>query len=286
MSVIERMRTWGGTTSAIVLLIVAALGIIYDGFHRFGPGEHAYSVASPEEVLIFLIALLCFGIGTERLLTLHKIEDTVRKASSQREILLEKVDRILKELGTLQSTVRGEFDDVERSEEDLLSAVYKINTAESLIGTKAIEDAAINIIRDSKDDDHITATNQYREEDALSEAYEKAIADRVVRAKQNQGDMEYRLIMPARSDSTSELEDRRRKIFREKRIEERLIIKHAKQPWPLEVFIVGNEMIIALRGGSPRATYEVAVRINDPKFVEKASEWYREVGWGKADSDS
>jgi hypothetical protein len=286
MSVIERMRTWGGTSSAIVLLIVAALGILYDGFHRFGPKEHVYSLASPEEVLIFLTALLCFGLGTERLLTLHKIEDIVQKASRQREILLERVDRLLKELGTLQSTVTGEFNDVERSEEDLLSAVSKINTAESLIGTKAIEDAAINIIKDSKDNDNITATNQYREEDALSEVYEKAIAERVEKAKKNEGDMEYRLIVPARSDSNSELEDRRRKIFREKQIEERLIIKHAKQPWPMEVFIVGNEMIIALRGGSQRATYEVAVRINDPEFVEKASEWYREVGWGKADNNS
>jgi len=54
----------------------------------------------------------------------------------------------------------------------------------------------------------------------------------------------------------------------------------------LEVFSVANEMIIALRGGSQRAANVAAVGINDPKFVEKALEWYREVGWEKADSDS
>ncbi|HMG73273.1 MAG TPA: hypothetical protein VK582_07200 [Pyrinomonadaceae bacterium] len=286
MSVIERIQTWCGNTSAVVLLIAATIAGVYDVFHRFGPREHVYSLASPEEVLIGLAALLCFGLGTERLLTLRKIEDIVQKASSQREILLQKIDRISKELRRLQSTVKGQFDDVERSEVDLLSAVSKINKAESLIGTQAIEEAALDIIRDCKDSDNINATSQYRKEDALSEAYEKAIADRVKKAKENQGDMEYRLLISAISDSSSELEERRRKVFGEKEIGNRLAIKHAKEPWPFEVLIVGNSMIIALRGGRQRATYEVAVRINDPKFVEKASEWYREVGWGKADSDS
>jgi hypothetical protein len=287
MSVIERIERWGATTGAVVLLIASALGGLYEVFHIFfGPREHVYSLATPEEVLICLVALLCFGLGLERLLTLHKIQDIVQKANSQGEILLLSVDRILNELETLQSTVTGEFDDVGKNEGDLLSAVSKINTAESLIGTKAIEEAALDIIRDCKDTDNINATSQYRKEDALSEAYEKAIADRVQKAKENDGDMEYRLLISAISDSSSELEERRRKVFDEKELGNRLAIKHAKQPWPFEVLIVGNSMIIALRGGRKRATYEVAVRINDPKFVEKASEWYREVGWGKADSDS
>lgn len=271
----KTVNTFSNIASGVVLIIIAGLALTYEALHKFG-----FSKGNPEEVLIFLVALLCGAIGVERLLTLRKIEDFAQRASTERETILKKIDVVSRNLETLQSTVKGEFDDVERSEEDLLTAVSKINTAEPLIGTKAIGEAAKAILEVSKDNDNIIATN-HSQEDPLG-GWGELVADRVAKANLNDGNMEYHLIMPARSDSNSKLEDSRRKIFEEKEIANRLNIKHTKQPWPLDVLIVGSSMIIALKGGSQGATYVAAVRVENAEFVEKASEWYREVGWEKA----
>lgn len=204
----------------------------------------------------------------------------------------EEIEQLRSEIAQLNGYVRhpekyrGLRETADTHKGGVLSAVSKINKAESLIGTKEIEEAALDIIRDCKDSDNINATSQYRKEDALFNAFERAIANRVKKAKENLGDMEYHLLISAITGLRSELEEISRKFFGKNGLGDRLVIKHAKQPWPFEVLIVGNSMIIALRGGRQRATYEVAVRINDPKFVEKALEWYSEVGWGQADSDS
>jgi hypothetical protein len=281
MSVIERNQKWWETTSAVVLLIVAGLGIIYDVLHRFGTREFVHSLASPEEVLILLVALLCGGLGAERLLTLRKIEVSIKEANKQRSNILATVNRISDKLGKLQRTVKEELQDVGETEGNLISAVNKINKAESLIGTKAVEDAARKLIEDCSDSDKIRATGQYRPDDQLSKQYFMTIANKVKRAKQNQGDMQYQVIMPARSGSDRESLDERRRVFKEEGIEDRLIIRYAKHPWPFEVLIGGRSMIIALLGAGEKPPYEVAIKITDSEFVEKVSEWFREVAWGE-----
>jgi len=175
---------------------------------------------------------------------------------------------------------------VEETDKAILEKVAAMSTLEILIGKDAIEQAATKIIRASGDSDEIIATSQYSNQDSLSDEYINAMAERVKRAVSDKGEMEVRVVMSAKPDTEQLVEDRRTQIFREKGIDDRLNTRRAKHGWPLEVLIVGNAMIIALRRGGKRSTYEVAIKIEDQEFVYRASKWFREAVWGEADQNS
>jgi hypothetical protein len=269
---IEKIRKFAGNISAVVLLVFAGLGIIYETVHRFAP---TFLPVSPEEALIFLVSLLCGSLGIERLTTLRTIEANIESASTDRKNIFDEVKQISGKLGKLIGYVR----DVKRREGDIINAVDKINSVEVLLGTKAVEDAACLLIEDCDDRAQVKATSQYHIVEGLSNNYLKKVANRVKRAKDNRGDMEYHVILSADMPSEKALQERE-EAFKCAGVEDRLVVRYAKQPWPFEVLIGGHSMIIALLGGANRPTYDLAIRIKDPEFVEKASNWFGEVIWG------
>lgn len=269
----DRIGDWEEKAFALTFLIAGVIGFAFEVLHICFSGWE-FLDKNGEGVLILLVSLLCGGLGLERLLILRKVRATIETIHEKQGALITKVTGI--------STTVAE---IERRQIEELAAVRKLNQAESLIGTNEIEEAALEIIKRSEDDDDIKATNQYGSE-GLSENYVKAIADRVKKADEKGGNMEYQVIMPAKTGSVDEVEDIRRTVFSEQKIEDKLIERHAKHPYPLEVLIVGHSMIIALRGGGSRRTYDVAIKITDPKFVEKAANWFTEIAWSDAETDT
>lgn len=296
LNVTERVRKWWEALSALVLLAVAAGGILYDVIHRFGGKELVSKLALPEEVLILLVALLCGGLGAERLIVLRKIEASIDKATKDRKTILTDVTKVSldilqlsKDIGQVSKVIERTrkqilvgLNELAKGEGEIKTAVSKIDTAEALLGAKDIEDAARNLIDLCDDSDTIKATIQSRDRDPLSEQYDKTLVGRVLRAKQNKGNMKYHLLVFGGPGSGAGSAEERRRLFQEADIGERLFIRRAKHQWPFEVLIGGDTMIIALVGD----TYEVAVQVTDPDFIERASEWYKDIEWGEADRES
>jgi len=288
--IFEKLRKLWATASAVSLIFIALAGIAYDLIHRFGGHDLLSRLATPEQVLIMLLALLCGGLGAERILTLKKIEMDIETAQEQSTTLMNNVDRMMHDFhglatrfGKLRTEIVADLETVEQQEEDIITAVKRINTTEALIGTKEIEAAACKLLDECGDGEKIKATGQYRTGDGLSEDYFKYVASRVARAQQNKGGMEYHVVVAAQTSKPEEVEDERIRVFKGAHIQDRLRMRTARHPWPFEVLIGGHSMIIALLGGETKAKYEIAVKITDPEFVEKAAEWYREVAWEGAE---
>jgi len=286
----ETLRKWWAITSAVILLMIAALGFLYDSFDRFGGHDIVSHWVSTEQVLVFLVALLCGGLGAERLLTLRKIENDIGVAQKQRTVLIEKasqishdIERIAVRIGKLRAEIVVDLKDAGRLEEDIFTAVKRINKTEVLVGPHEIEVAARMLLDECDDSEKIKATGQYRVGDGLSTGYFQHVAERVSKAQKNQGSMEYHVVVSSAEAGPSHEDDERVKAFSDANLRERLKMRGVKHPWPFEVLIGGHSMIIALLGGDTKSKYEIAVKITDPDFVEKASDWYREVAWEGAE---
>ncbi len=273
------------SASAIILFLAGVLGIIYDILHRFGLQTFTDFLGDPEEAIILLISLLCVGLGIERLFNLRKIEEkieaSIENAAKERKHILDETLTVSQKIVRLRADLKG----AEKKGGVLIDAIGRINKAKPLVGTNAIEAAAIRLVKECSDSDHIKATGQYHAIDGLSADYFAAIAERVQQAKRNRGDMEYHVILPPKSFSDEAINDERAKAFLEAGVQDRLITRRAKHPWPFEILIGRHSMIIALCGGTKRQLYELAVKITDHDFVEKAGDWFGEVAWGSADRD-
>ena len=274
----EKLGDWSEKASAIMLLSAAVLGLIYEAAHIFGGEELVKHLGSGEGPLIFLIALLCGGLGLERWFILRKVRASIGEAGEHVRTILDTVVKI-------EAEVTKDFKTVEEKEAELKKLLTEMSTVEPLIGATDIAAAAIEIINACANSDVINATSQYSSEDLLSPEYVTVMANRVERAEKEGGGLECRVVRPARTGPEGEAEDERSRVFREKHIEDRLTTKRSRHPWPMEVLIVGKAMIIALRGGRQRPTYEVAVKITDPDFVKIAADWYNQAVWGEADED-
>ena len=174
----------------------------------------------------------------------------------------------------IESMVIRHVHDVVEAESAIARKANEPNKVEALIGTEAIVKAAREIIEAYVTTDSFFATSQYSSTHPISEDYLNSMAETLymgTKPKTRGGSS-------GGGGSSGELEAKSR-LFSEKRIEDRLIAKRAKHPWPFEVLIVGNSMIIALRGGTNNQTYEAALRVTDSEFVSKASKWFNDVVW-------
>jgi hypothetical protein len=288
-SLLEMLRNWWATVSAYILLTIAGTGILYDAFHRFGDHKILGELATPEQVLILLVALLCGGLGAERLLTLRKIERDIAHAHVQRTKLMadvqktsEHVDSLISRVGTIRANIVADLKAVGKTEQAIMSAVKLINKTDVILGIQNIETAATQLIDDCSDNAKIKATGQYRAYDGLSRSYFEHLANRVVRAKRNHGTMEYFAVV-ASTPQGMKHHDQRVEIFSATNIVDRLHMRTINHTWPFEVLIGGHCMIIALRGGEMTDNYEVAVKVSDADFVETALNWYATEVWETAD---
>lgn len=273
----EQLHNYLEDMNAKSLIIIGSLGIIYDLGHRFG-GEHLLNkLASPEQVLIAMIALFCAGIGFERLLTLRRLSNQLEQAHLKRIEILRVQREIKSEIGNLKTGVV----EVRRKENALIDAVGSINTAEPLIGPQKIGNAAVKLVEECTKEDKIMATGQYSYKDELPKTYFKKIVEKVSDAKAKGGAMQYQVVLPAVGDQYSDSTDIRKEVFKEAQVEERLTIRRASNPMPYEILIGGQSVIIALLGES-RSDYQLAVKITDRDFVKHASEWFKDVPWANA----
>lgn len=289
LKLLQKVRQWWEAASAIILMSVAVVGIVYGGLHVTGH-EVLRRLATPEEVIVFLVSILCGGLGAERLITLKKIGDDIESAQEQRTALVAQADRIVQDvdklftkLARLRTEIVKDFKDVERLEDDIMVAVKRINKAEALVGTHEIEGAAKKLLDECDDSEKIKATGQYRVGDGLSSDYFLHVAERVARARNNQGSMEYHVVVHSPDFEGPKEVDDRVKAFADAKVQDRIKLRSAAHPWPFEVLIGGHSMIIALLGGEDKSKYEIAVKITDADFVQKATDWYREIAWEGAD---
>ena len=158
----DTLRKWWANASAIILLLIAAFGAIYDALHRLGFEEILGRFATPEQVLIGLVALLCGGLGAERLLTLKKIESDIEDAQIQRATIVKDLERVAHDIGKLLTKVEKlraeiitDFKDTGRKEDDIFAAVKQINRAEALVGPHEIEEAALRLVDECDDSEKI-----------------------------------------------------------------------------------------------------------------------------------
>jgi hypothetical protein len=274
-------------SSAIVLMTIAGMGVLYEVLHRFTTLDKHFI---PEEALIFLVSILCGGLGAERLLTLKKIEDDIEKAREQRLALIKKTDQIstgvgelLRSTGNLRVETVDDLKAILKGEKDIITGLKRIIRAEALIGTSQIELAATQLVDGCEDDDRIKATGQYRFGDGLSHAYFQRVADRVARAKKNNGSMEYWVVVASTGVGKLSDDDPRIMAFKRGHIRDRLHMRSVKHSWPFEVLIGGHSIIVALLSGDVKSKYEAAVKITDPDFVKSAENWFGDVVWADAD---
>jgi len=278
------VRTLWNLTSTLILLVVASGGgLLYEVLYRFGDHEALAKHVVPEEVMIFLISLLCFGLGTERVLTLRKIEDDIEIAQDARTKLIADVHELLTSSAKLRTEIVGDFKAIVKGEKDILSGLNRIVKTEALFGSRQIESAARELISECDDHEKIKATGQYRAGDGLSLAYFRHLAERVARAKKNEGSMEYDVAVASVEGGAPSNDDARMKAFHEAGLDDRLNMRIVKHPWPFEVLIGGHSIIIALLSGDSTSKYEAAVKITDPGFVEDAADWFRDVVWASAE---
>jgi len=260
----ETFHSWTSLTTGGVLIANGALAFLYDTVRRLFP---KYAVLSPEEALIFFVAFLCVSLGAERFLTFKDIEADIKKSREK--------------LGAMDKRTAHMSTDLDA----LVSRVRRFNRGEILIGHTEIEAAAHKLIDSSDDSARIKATGQHTATDSLSHKYFEHLAERVAHAKKNKGTMEYHVVVSSGAREP-EGEDPRVKLFRDRHIRDRLMIRTVAHPWPFEVLIGGQSMIIALVGGRNESKYEAAVRITDPAFTEKAAEWFHDVVWSGAEAQT
>lgn len=170
-------------------------------------------------------------------------------------------------VGDINAAIKSKIMKYVREVAEAETAIARnVNENKVLIGTEAIEKAAIRMIHLSNRE-FFTGTR----EDSPSEDYINLMAERLAKAKNENGELEYHLDMPAKTRSINE------------RVKRSEIFKAPKPPWPFEVLIVGDSMIIALAGRRGEPIYEAAIQVTDPEFVRKASKWFNEVAWGADD---
>jgi hypothetical protein len=271
----------------MVLMTIAVMGLLYEVLHRFTTLDTHFI---PEEALIFLVSILCGGLGAERLLTLKKIEDDIELAQEQRLALIKKASQIsigvgelLRSTGNLRVETVDDFKAILKGEKDIITGLKRIIRTEALIGTHQIESAAKQLVDECDDNDRIKATGQYRFGDGLSHAYFQHVADRVARAKKNGGSMEYWVVVASTGVGKLSDDDPRIMAFERANIRDKLQMRSVKHSWPFEVLIGGHSIIIALLSGDAKSKYEAAVKITDPDFVKNAADWFGDVVWADAD---
>ncbi len=262
---IEKVK---GYWDAMLIIIVGIVAFVYDLIDRFGGLDISKLIATPEQVLIFLVATLCAGLGIERLSTLHKVTEDINKAGEARASLLEKVSG-------LSVKVADDLDKIK-------AVIGRPNVAEVLLGS-AIEKAALDLIDKCGEHDTIKATSQYSGTDALSDRYFDALAEKIswAKSKSGYGSMEYHVIVCSGFTAAA---DKRDRAFVAKNVTEKLKVRYIPHPWPFEVLIGGHSMNISLMGEN--GSYEAAIRITDPEFVEKAGEWFNDELWANASKAS
>lgn len=268
-----KIRNAWSKVTAVILLLTAAAGILYEILHKIGFEQLTDKVANPGEVLIVLVSLLCGGLGAERLLVLGDIEESIKSADSERAQIKAKVEEIATELGV-----------VEKAEVDIARHVSSLGKAELLISKDEIEAAACKLVDSCGDNERIRATSQYFPVigteshcgDPMSEVYFMTLAERLKRAKPGSS-IEYQVVLPASLQGKAFMAESKRKIFETLGVSGRVATLYARASWPFELLIGGRSMIIAFPGGTNQPTYEMAILVTDDIFVKKANEWFLEV---------
>ena len=131
----------------------------------------------------------------------------------------------------------------------------------------------------SESDARIMATGQY----FLTADYSRSIAERVHQAVEAQGDMDYRVILNA---AHGERNAARLDTFVKFGIPEKIRYKFVDHPWPFDVLIGGNSVMLALPYEIEECSYMAAVKIDDQKFVGCARMWFEKVLWLQAKAGS
>ncbi|HEX4960165.1 MAG TPA: hypothetical protein VF173_04955 [Thermoanaerobaculia bacterium] len=260
--------------SAIGLMGVSVIALYYEGTGRFAPKEKNAPRPSTDEALVFLVAIICGGMGSERLLILRKLDSNVETASEERRIILARLNKINRALGIDFKMVAGK-------ENALIAALAKVNKAEILIGLDEIEEGAQKLLLACDKNDIIRATAQYfpaldQEHKDLSADYPSFVAKTVKKAIAERGAMEYHVIVA--SDTDKNAQDRK-DAFAAEGVSKKLFLKIRKQQWPFEVLIGGHSMNIAIPRIVNEKNYAVAIRVTDEEFVARAIEWYDDVLW-------
>ncbi len=293
----SRKRELADKMATLFLVIIGIIGFLIALLSLFDPlYKYVISIVpvlrslNITALLLLSFSILALAIGLERYASFDEVREESRSRHSE---VIQAINQIQ------QVTVQHGLN---LGREIAAIQLTLINTIEAkvLYGPGEVYEEAIKLIKACEGSEIIRATSldQFStlesytnlEKMPIYRTYLETLIKAIGQRKPNSIGMFYKVVVGLRPNERGELTpenlqiiNKRKELFQNHNVQEKLEIKWLDSFWSLDVLIVGNkQMIIMFPTTIGERHHRLALRITHTKFVSDVTRWFDERPWREA----